>query len=126
MIDLTPKAFAILRRQHGHASVSQLSEAGVSRNARRRLVEGGELASVHRSVLRINSAPRTFESRCVAICLAHPAAFITGPSAGRLVGLRRMLAAEPIYVCVPHGVHLSVANVVLRQSTKVSPLDFFG
>jgi hypothetical protein len=35
-----------------------------------------------------------------------------------------MLATEPIYVCVPDGVHLIVGNVVLRQSTKVSPLDF--
>jgi len=124
MIDLTPEAFAIFRRQHGHASVTQLAEAGVSRNARRRLVEGGALVSVHRSVLRIDSAPRTFESRCVAICLAHPAAFITGASCGRIVGLRRMPPTEPICVCVPHGVHLAVGDVVLRQSTKVSPLDF--
>ena len=124
MIDLTPQAFAIFRRQHGHASVEQLSDAGVSRNARRRLVEGGELVSVHRSVLRISSAPRNFESRCVAVCLAHPAAFITGPSGGRILGLRRMPATEPIHVCVPHGVYLSIGNVVLRQSRKVSSLDF--
>ena len=124
MIDLTPPAFAIFRRQHGHASVAQLSEAGVSRNVRRRLVEGGVLVSVHRSVLRISSAPRTFESRCVAICLADQAAFITGPSGGRIAGLRRMPATEPIHVCVLHGVHLSIGNVVLRQSRQVSPLDF--
>jgi hypothetical protein len=37
MIDLTPEAFAILRRQHGHASIRQLADAGVGRNARRRL-----------------------------------------------------------------------------------------
>jgi very-short-patch-repair endonuclease len=124
MIDLTPQAFAILRRQHGHASVAQLFEAGVGRNARRRLIEGGELVAVHRSVLRISSAPRTFESRCVAICLAHPAVFITGPSGGRIVALRRMPATEPIHVCALHGVHLSIGNVVLRQSRHVSPLDF--
>lgn len=124
MIDLTPQAFAILRRQHGHVSIAQLSEAGVSRNARRRLVDGGELVAVHRSVLRISSAPRTFESRCAAICLAHAAVFITGPSGGRIVGLRRMPTTEPIHVCAPHGVHLSIGNVVLRQSRQVSRLDF--
>lgn len=123
MTDLTPRAFAILRRQHGHASIRQLAEAGVGRNARRRLVEGQELISVYRNVMRISSAPLTFESRCVAICLAHPVAFITGPSGGRLVRLRRMPAAEPIHVGVPHGIHLFDDNVVLRQSRKISQLD---
>ena len=123
MIDLTPKAFAILRRQHGHASVRQLDDAGVARNARRRLIEGQELISVYRSVLRISSAPLTFESRCVALCLAHSAGFITGPSGGKLISLRRMPAWEPIHLCVLHGTHLFDDNVVLRQSRKVSPLD---
>ncbi len=124
MIDLTPKAFAILRRQHGHASVRQLAEAGVGRNARRRLIEGQELVAVHRSVLRISSAPFTFESRCVGLCLCHESGFVTGPSGGRLVGLRRMPAAEPIQFCVPHGIHLSDSGVVVRQSRNVTPLDF--
>jgi hypothetical protein len=123
VIDLTEQAFAILRRQHGHATVRQLADAGVSRNARRRLVEGGEMVAVHRSVLRISSAPLTFESRCVAISLAHSMAFITGPSGGRLVSLRRMPGSDPIHVCVPHGVHLLDDQVVLRQSRKVTPLD---
>jgi hypothetical protein len=124
MIDLTPKAFAILRRQHGHVSVRQLADAGVGRNARRRLVDGQVLVAVHRSVLRISSTPVTFEGSCVALCLAHPAGFVTGPSGGRLIDLRRMPAATPIHFSVPHGTHLFDAGVVLRQSTNVTPLDF--
>ena len=120
MIDLTPKAFAILRRQHGHASVRQLAEAGVGRNARRRLIEGQELVAVHRSVLRISSAPLTFESRCVGSVSLIRSGFITGPSGGRLVGLRRMPAAEPIHFCVPHGIHLFDSGVVVRQSRNVT------
>jgi hypothetical protein len=123
MIDLTQQAFSILRRQHGHASVRQLDAAGVGRNARRRLVEGGALVAVHRSVLRISSAPLTFDARCVALCLAHPSGFITGPSGGRLTRLRRMPPHEPIHFCVAHGVHLSDDGVVLRQSRKIGPLD---
>jgi hypothetical protein len=123
MIDLTQEAFALLRRQHGHVSVAQLTDAGVGRNARRRLVEGQELVAVHRSVLRISSAPLTFESRCVALCLAHPSGFITGPSEGRLLGLRRMPATESIHFSVPHGLHLLDEGVVLRQSRKVTSLD---
>jgi hypothetical protein len=123
MIDLTAQAFAILRRQHGHATVQQLADAGVGRNARRRLVECGALVAVHRSVLRISSAPVTFEARCVALCLAHPTGFITGPSGGRLIVLRRMPAVEAIHFCVPHGTHLDDVGVILRQSRKVTSLD---
>jgi hypothetical protein len=123
MIDLTPKAFAILRRQQGHISVRQLTDSGVGRNAVRRLVEGGALVAAHKSVLRIASAPVTFEGSCVALCLAHPAGFITGPSGGKLMGLRRMPAATPIHFCVPHGIHLFDDGVVLRQSRQVTQLD---
>ena len=124
MIDLTAQAFAILRRQYGHISVLQLAHAGVGPNARRRLVEGGALIAVHRSVLRISSAPTTLEGRCVAVCLAHPAGFVTGPSGGRLMGLRRMPAATPLHFCVSHGTHLVDAGVRLRQSRQVTPLDY--
>ena len=124
MIDLTAEAFAILRRQYGHVSVRQLAQAGVGPNARRRLVEGEALIAVHRGVLRINSAPVTFEGSCVALCLAHPGGFVTGPSGGRLMGLRRMPAATPIHFSVRHGTHLFDAGVVLRQSRKVSPVDY--
>ena len=124
MIDLTAEAFAILRRQYGHVSVRQLAAAGVGPNARRRLTEGEALIAVHRSVLRISSAPVTFEGSCVAVCLAHPGGFVTGPSGGRLMGLRRMPAATPIHFSVRHGTHLFDAGVVLRQSRKVSPVDY--
>ncbi|MEP7046790.1 MAG: hypothetical protein ABI949_08930 [Ilumatobacteraceae bacterium] len=123
LIDLTPQAFELFRRQHGHASVQQLADAGVGRNARRRLVEGEALIAVSRSVLRISSAPLSFESRCVALCLAHSVGFITGPSGGRLAALRRMPASEPIHLCTPHGIHLFDDNVVLRQTRKLGPLD---
>ena len=124
MIDLTTEAFAILRRQHGHISVRQLAQAGVGPNARRRLVEGDALIVAHRCVLRVSSAPVTFEGSCVALCLAHPSGFVTGPSGGRLAGLRRMPTATRIHFCVPHGTHLFDAGVVLRQSRKVTPLDY--
>jgi hypothetical protein len=123
MIDLTDAAFAILRRQLGHATVRQLADAGVGRNARRRLVDGGAMVAAHKSVLRISSAPLTFEARCVALCLAHPVGFITGPTGGRLTGLRRMPTADDIYFSVPHGIHLSDDGVVLRQTTKIGAVD---
>ncbi len=124
MIDLTPKAYAILRRQHGHVSVRQLIAAGVTRNGRQRLVDGHALVEVHRGVLRVSSAPITFEGHCVALCLAHPAGFITGPPAGRLMSLRRMPSTAAMILCVPHGIHLQDAGVIFRQSRNITHLDF--
>ncbi len=124
MSDLTSLALSILRSQHGHATAGQLDNAGVRRRARLRLIESRVLVPVYKSVLRIESAPRTLEGRCVALCLAHRSGFITGPTGGRLLGLRRMPRAEPIYFSVPHGLHLDPqTNVVVHQTTSIQPSD---
>jgi hypothetical protein len=124
MPDLTPRALAILRNQHGHATAAQLAAADVRRKARLRLIESDVLKPVHKSVFRIDSAPRTLESRCVALCLAHPNGFITGPTGGKLLGARRMPRAEPIHFSVRHGVHLEPnSKVILHQTTSIDPTD---
>src|SRR4051794_26131518 len=123
MLDLTPKAFAVLRRQHGNATIEQLTDAGVGRNARRRLVAANALIVVHKNVVRIASAPITFEGRCVDLSLAHASGYVTGPSGGRLLGLRRMPSGERIHFCVPHGMHLTDESVILRQCRKIGSLD---
>jgi hypothetical protein len=124
MPDLTPRALAIMRTQHGHATTSQLGGAGVHRRARQRLVETEVLTSVYKSVVRIGSAPNTLESRCAAACLGHPSGFISGQTGGKLLGLRRMPRPEPIYLAVPHGVHLERhRNLALHQSTSIKPSD---
>lgn len=124
MSDLTPKALALLRTQHGHATVAQLDLAGVHRRARLRLVEAEVLRPVYKSVVRIASAPNTLEAKCVAICLGHRSGFVTGPTGGKLIGLRRMPKPEPLYFSLPHGVHLDRHfNVVLHQTTSVTPSD---
>ncbi|MDP9465138.1 MAG: type IV toxin-antitoxin system AbiEi family antitoxin domain-containing protein [Actinomycetota bacterium] len=124
MSDLTPRALAILRAQHGHASTAQLDKSGVPRRARRRLIASGLLVPVQKAVVRIASAPETLEGRCIALCLAHPTGFITGPTGGKLVGLRRMPRAQPIHFSVRHGIHLDPQpDVILHQTTSIRPLD---
>jgi hypothetical protein len=124
MSDLTPKALAVLRSQHGHATISQLDAAGLHRKARLRLIDLEILKPVHKSVVRIDSAPETLESRCAAFCLGHLAGFITGPTGGRLLGLRRMPSAEPIHFAVLHGVHLEQRrDVIVHQTTSIRPSD---
>lgn len=124
MTDLTATALLLFRSQHGHASIGQLDEAGVHRRARHRMTDSGLLVPVYKSVVRIASAPDTLDGRCAAVCLAHPKGFVTGPTGGILVGLRRMPKAEPIHFSVPHGVHLEQsAHVVLHQTTSIGARD---
>jgi very-short-patch-repair endonuclease len=124
MSDLTPNALALLRAQHGHATTSQLDKAGLHRRARLRLVDLEILKPVYKSVMRIDSAPETLESRCAALCLGHPAGFITGPTGGKFLGLRRMPSAEPIHFAVRHGVHLDAqGGVIFHQTTSIRPSD---
>jgi very-short-patch-repair endonuclease len=44
---------------------------------------------------------------------------------GRLMGVRRMPPPLPIHFSVPHGIHLDDPEVLLRQSTKIGPLDTY-
>jgi very-short-patch-repair endonuclease len=124
MKDLSPAAMRIFAAQHGVATGSMLSDAGVGRRVRQRLVEAGMLHLEHERVYRITSTPDTVHSRCVALCLAYPRAFVTGPTAGMLLGLRRMPSSEQIHLAIPHGANVGpIDGVLLRQTTKVRSSD---
>ena len=124
MPDLTAPAMALFRRYHGHATAAMLTEASVGRLRRARLVDDGVLTVVHERVFRIASAPDTTEARCAALCLAYPAGFITGPTAGRLFNLRRMGRPADIDFQVPHGSNIGpIDGVRLRQTTRIAAAD---
>lgn len=124
MSELTPRSLALLRAQHGHATAAQLKQTGVHRRARVRLIDAAVLTPVHKSVFRIESAPRSLEGRCVAVCLAHPTGFVTGSTGGKLLGLRRMRRVEPIHYSVRHGIHIDPPkNVIVHQTTIIQPVD---
>jgi very-short-patch-repair endonuclease len=122
MPDLTPAAMDVFRRHHGHATGEMLSRAGVGRSRRRRLLEAAVLEVVLGRVYRIRSAPTTVESMCAALSLAYPSGFITGPTAGRLLGLRRMGRADLVHFSVRHGSNIGpLPGVQLRQTTVIEP-----
>lgn len=124
MSSLTPAATKVFRQHHGVATGQMLTDSGVGPRARRRLVEEQILDLLFKRVYRITSAPITLESRCVALCFAHPSGFVSGPTAGRLEGYRRMPASEQIHFTVPHGLHIEYRDdIVLHQSTAVTPAD---
>jgi len=119
VVPLTPSALVVLGRQFNVISTRQLDGAGVSQHHRSVLVESGLLEHVGHSVLRVVGAPETLESRLAALCLQHPAGFVTGPTAGGLLGLRRMPRTSPVHFSLPHGQRVDVPPFVrLRQTTK--------
>lgn len=122
MVDLTPGSMELFRRYHGHATGPMLTEVGVGRRRRDRLVAAGVLAMPYPRVYRLTSTAESLESRCAALCLAHPQGFITGTSAGRLMNLRRMGRSVLLVFAVPHGSNIGpLSGVILRQTTRLDP-----
>ena len=56
--------------------------------------------------LVLATAPTSLEQRCAALSAAHPSGFVTGPTAGALLGLRRMPRTLSLHFSVRHGVHV--------------------
>jgi hypothetical protein len=124
MADLTPAAMRLAAQQHGVITVEQLTKARVSRHTIRRLERVGVLISEHKSVRRLASGQRTLEQRCAQLSLAHPQAFVTGPTAGVLKGLRKMPRHAPITLSSAHPLHVDHLGVHFRRSTKVDRSDY--
>ena len=121
---LTAAAMQSLLDHHGMITTSQLRSNGVARRARDRLVAAGILEHAYKSVYRITSAPLTLQARCVALSLAHPSGFVTGPTGGKIRGLRRMPATADIHFSIPHTLGLApIEGVALRRSSRVERGD---
>lgn len=124
MATLTAAALAVMQRQAGHITSTQLTASGVSRETRRGLVAAGVLERASKSVYRVAKLPITFERRLITISLGHPAGFITSITAGQYLALRKLPRASAIHLCVPHGSRTDVeSGVRLRQSTQITSLD---
>lgn len=115
---------AAMHRQQGLITSKQLSAGGLHRDARQHLVEQGTLSRPYKSVYMVATRRPTFEQRLLALSLAHPSGFITGPTAGSYLGLRRMPRLSKIHLCLPHPIRIDEPEgVLLRQSTRIGPLD---
>ena len=124
MPDFSAVTLATMQRQLGFISSAQLEAGGIRRTARRRLVDECVLERPFKSVYRVASQRLTLEQRLVGLSLAHPSGFITGPTAGAYLGLRRMPRASQIHFCLPHPIRIDEPDGVrLRQSTRVTSFD---
>jgi biotin operon repressor len=118
MPSLSPDVNVWLASHHCVISATKLRELGMSAHAIRTLRERGVLIHLGRRVYRLAGAPLTEQSRMVSLCLMFDGSFITGPSAGRLRGLRGMGRDLRIHLAVPHGRHVRVQpGVVLHQTS---------
>ncbi len=124
MPKFSAEALATMQRQLGHITSKQLTASGIGRTSRELLVDDGVLDHPFKTVYRVATRRPTFEQRLIALSLAHPTGFITGPTAGAYLGLRRMPRASKIHFCLPHPIRIDEPDgVLLRQSTRIGPLD---
>lgn len=87
---LTQEALAHFESHHGIASIAQLEQCGVSRGSVHALQRDGVLELVLHGAYRLRGQPLTENGRRVAVCVAHPGHVLAGPTAGRVLGFRKM------------------------------------
>jgi very-short-patch-repair endonuclease len=120
----TTEALEFLRTHHGIASAVDLRRCGLSSPAVRTLVEAGNLTTVLKGVYRLPAVTLDEMARCAAVCAAHPELAISGPTAGRLWGLRRLPRDHRIHVLAPPASHPASARwVVPYRTAAVHPRD---
>ncbi len=75
---------------------------------------------MQKGVFVLATTAPTLEQRCAQVCAAHPSGFVTGPTAGTLLNLRRMPRTSTIHLAVRHGIHLAPQmGVTFRQTTAL-------
>lgn len=124
MAGLTLDAARWCAEHYGIITADQLAERGVSRSARRTLADRGLLVAVAKGVYRLASTPDSPSARALVACLAHPGGFITGVTAGRVLGLRRMGRDLRVHLSTPHGLEIDRPGLALRQSTNIDETDW--
>lgn len=127
MPEINVGATEVLVAQSGLATGSQLAAAGVARRHRSNLsrVVVSAPAIAFKSVYQLSANRVTFEESLIALTLAHRGSFITGTTAGRLLGARRLPNATEIQLRIPHGRRFDTpAGVTLRQSRAITDADW--
>lgn len=108
---------------HGIASRSRLLELGLTDEAIKRLRSLGLIEPVLQGADRWRGQPLTELGRCAAVCAAHPGHVISGPTAGRLWGFRRLPPDRRIHVLAPPAANPTRAGWVVPYRTAAIDLD---
>jgi very-short-patch-repair endonuclease len=110
-------------RRHGVVTAAELVADGLGPSAVRRWVTNGALVRCHDGVYRVATAPDTFASRCVAVCLAEPNAVVTGPAAARLWEFRHVYRPDQPTVLVEHDRNPLSGPVIVRRTNVLDEED---
>lgn len=123
MAIISPSLASLIATRHGVVTRADLIADGYSEESIRWQISNSSLIPVHRGVYRVATSRDTFESRCVAACLADPLAIVTGTSAARLWGFRHVWRAETPHVLVGHDRTPITSGVILRRSNVIDATD---
>ena len=93
------------RTQRGLVTADDLKRSRVVGRARSVALNQGLLVQVHRGVYRFSSHDESFEQRCLAALLAAPDAALSGPTAGRVWGLRKVFT-DDVHLIARRAIHL--------------------
>jgi hypothetical protein len=112
-------ALHLFGQQHGVASTRQLQDdLGIGRSSIDRACQRGLLVRMTSSVVRIASSPDTFHARCMTVQLhLDGVGFLSGWTAGRLRGLRRM-PTSTIHYTVPASCQVALPRYVALHRTR--------
>lgn len=124
MAHLPPALLGHVARRHGIVSSTALRDLGLSRHDVRDLRTAGSLQLVLEGAYRVPAVQFDEFARCTAVCAAHPEAAISGPTAGRLWGLRRLPRDRRIHAIFPPASQPTVAKwVVPYRTAAIHPDD---
>jgi len=125
MRPFTKEVLDHLEAHHGIASRAQLDAAGLSTQTVRRMVDSGNLVQVLKGVYRMPAVPFDELARCAAVCAGHSDVAISGPTAGRLWGFRRLPRDHRVHVLATPASHPTIAPWVVPYRTAAVHADDF-
>jgi hypothetical protein len=119
----SPPLAQLIAKRHGVVTLDQLVADGTSLATVKRLVRDQTLVRVHHGVLRVATAPDTFESRCVAACAADEELVISGVAAARLWAFRHVWSTSMPIGLVAHDRTPIRQGVLLRRTNLLDDTD---
>jgi len=110
--------------QHGIVTSRQLFEHGFSRDRVARLVDSDVLVRVVDGAYRVASHADDELARCVAVSLARPGLVVSGPTAARLWGFRRVTKDQLVHVTAkPHAQPGRAAWIRTYRTALIGAID---
>lgn len=114
---------SVVAERHGIVARQELLAIGWSRHRIEEAVATGAFAPIHPGIYRTSTSPDTFESRCVATCLADPSLVVTGRAAARLWHFRHIRYEGAPIVLAAHDTNPISGGVLVRRTNELEAGD---